>query len=161
MQHSTVLPSQRGRCHMHGHAKPLLLTWPAWTTLWTMLFSNDNNVVTALFSHHCCNNLLTSWNKHVKNDEYYCSINKNIPRFQQPWTTLLLHHLSTILLKQCSTILLVQQCCSRMITVLLKQCSGNKHWSIYNWIAHPATKVKPPEWRIGSTKMTATVVAKC
>ena len=33
------------------------------------------------------------------------------------------------------------------------------HWSIYNWIAHSATKVKPPEWRIGCTKMAATVVA--
>ena len=30
-----------------------------------------------------------------------------------------------------------------------------------NEIAHPATKVKPPEWRIGSTKMAATVVANC
>ena len=36
------------------------------------------------------------------------------------------------------------------------------HWSIYKWIAHPATKVKPPEWRIGSTKMAAaTVVVNC
>ena len=27
------------------------------------------------------------------------------------------------------------------------------HWSIYKWIAHPVTKVKPLEWWIGNTKI--------
>ena len=40
----------------------------------TMLFSHDNNVVTILFSHHCCNNLLTNCNKYVNNNEHGCSI---------------------------------------------------------------------------------------
>ena len=37
-------------------------------------FSHDNNVVTTLFSHHCCNNLLTSWNRHGNNSGHDCSI---------------------------------------------------------------------------------------
>ena len=32
----------------------------------TILFSHDDNVVTTLFSHHCCNTLLTSRNRQVK-----------------------------------------------------------------------------------------------
>ena len=62
------------------------LSWPAWTShggggqhrlLSTMLFSYDNNVVTTLFSHHRCNNLLTSWYRHVNDSEHCCSINTN------------------------------------------------------------------------------------
>ena len=30
--------------------------------------------------------------------------------------------------------------------------SRKERWSIYNWVVHPATKVKPTEWQIGSTK---------
>ena len=47
---------------------------------------------------------------------------------QQPWTTFVACFFvacATILLKQCWRILLVQQCCSRMITMLFKHCSGN------------------------------------
>ena len=52
----------------------------------------------------------TIYSKHA------CSINTNFSCSQQPWTTLLFHHCWTILQKGW-TILLVQQCCSRMITM--------------------------------------------
>ena len=93
-----------------------------------MLFSHDNNVVTILFGHHCCNNLLTSWKKHVNNREHGCSINKHFPCFQQLWTTLLLHHYSTILLKQCRTILLVHD--NIVVQSLFRQQLCNNLWDI-------------------------------
>ena len=45
-----------------------------WTTLheqWTTL--------SKMFSHHCCNNLLTSWNNHVNNSELMVVSNTNFP----------------------------------------------------------------------------------
>ena len=71
----------------------------------------DNNVVTTLFSHHCCNH-----RGHGCNTKF-------LPvNFQQPWTTLLLHHCSAIIVeKQCWTTLFIQQCCSCMMTMLFRQ----------------------------------------
>ena len=50
-----------------------------------MLFSHVNILVTTLFSHHCCNNVLTSWNRRTNNSEHGCSI--NIIFFLFPTTT--------------------------------------------------------------------------
>ena len=35
---------------------------------------NFENHVFSLFSHHCCDNLLTNWNSHVNSSEHGCSI---------------------------------------------------------------------------------------
>ena len=109
--------------------QPLLLH-QCWTTLlkqqWSTLFSHDNNVVTALFNHQYCYNLLTRLSNDDNNNKQACSINivssclnnivetivNNIVR----WTTLLKQHWTT---------LFVEQHCSAMITVLLRNYSTN------------------------------------
>ena len=45
--------------------------WTMWSTRW---FSDDNNVVTALFNHQYCYNLLTRLSK-IYNSKQACSIN--------------------------------------------------------------------------------------
>ena len=90
-----------------------------WTTLSTMLFSRDNNVVTPFFSHQCCNNLLT-----CQQQRTWLFYQYKLSLF--PWTTLLLHHCSTMLLTQCWTILLDHRW-SRFDHVLLcLQVKGTK-----------------------------------
>ena len=41
----------------------------------TKLFSHDNNIVTALFNHQYCYNLLTKLSNNDNNNEQACSIN--------------------------------------------------------------------------------------
>ena len=99
------------------------LAWPGWTTLSTVLFSGHDNVVTTVFGHHCCNNLLTSWNRHDNSSDHCCSINLFPTAMNNLVASLLLNN--GTMLKQWWTILLVQQCCSHMIAMLFKHCSGN------------------------------------
>ena len=65
-----------------------LLCYTQWTMLSTRLFSHDNNVVTALFNHQYCYNLLTTLSNNDNNREQACSINIDFSCSNwQPWTT--------------------------------------------------------------------------
>ena len=105
-----------------NNREQLLLLHQCWTTLlkqqWSTLFSHDNNVVTALFNHQYCYNLLTRLNNNDNNSEQACSINIVFSRF---------NNREPPLLHQCWTTLtlLVEQHCSAMIAVLLHHCSTN------------------------------------
>ena len=55
-----------------------------WIMLSTRLFSHDNNVVTSLFHHQYCYNLLTRLNNNDNNSEQACSVNII---FSVSWTT--------------------------------------------------------------------------
>ena len=76
----------------------------------------DLHLYSAYAAHYvyCCNNLLTSWNRHINDSENACSINTDVACFQEPLTILSLHRCPAILLKQLWTILVLQQCYSRM-----------------------------------------------
>ena len=138
------------------------LSWPAWTCKVEMANMNkvelanmnnvelanmnnvvnnvvqpsDNNVVTTLFSHHCYNNLLTSWNRHVKNSRwtwlfYRCKFFLFPTAMNKLVASPLLNNIAETRMNR---ILLVQQCCSLMITMLFKHCSGNTLWQLIRFL---------------------------
>ena len=104
---------------------------------------------TMLFS---CNNLLTSWNRHVNN-----ILNMLVLSIQILITMNNLVSLLKIIVETGWTILLVQQCYSHndMITMLFKHCSGNNPvttWEIFTcvcgrctlvWLFYSITVTKP------------------
>ena len=85
---------------------------PTGKQLSTRLFSHDNNVVTALFNHQYCYNLLTRLNNNNNNDEQDCSINTVFSCFnnrccfinveQDCWNNSE-RHCNNMLLQHCST----------------------------------------------------------
>ena len=118
-----------------------MLCCTLWTTLSTRLFSHDYNVVTALFNHQYCYNLLTRLSNNDNNNEQACSINIFL-LFQQPWTTVVaLSMLNHIVETRVNTIvgwttlfshdnrvvtaLFNQQCCNDLCYFQL--CSRREH----------------------------------
>ena len=102
-----------------------MLCCTPWTMLLTRLFSHDNNVVTALFNHQYCYNLLTRLSNNDNNNEQACSINIAFSCFNNREQPSLLHQCWTTSSKQQLTTLFVEQRCSATITVLLRHCSTN------------------------------------
>ena len=59
---------------MMCYAQWTMMCCTQWTMLSTTLFGHDNNVVTALFDHQYCYNLLTRLSNIDNNNEQACSI---------------------------------------------------------------------------------------
>ena len=57
MPHFKHISETKNVSRMHFTKFPV---WASMNNVVKMLFNHDNNVVTTLFSHHCCNKLLTS-----------------------------------------------------------------------------------------------------
>ena len=97
-----------------------MLCCTQWTMLSTRLFSHDNNVVTALFNHQYCYNLLTRLSDNRNDSEQACSINIVFSCFNNREQPLLLYQCW----QQCwndneQRTLFVQQNCSVKISVLV------------------------------------------
>ena len=91
----------------------------------TRLFSHDNNVVTALFNHQYCYNLLTRLSNNDNNSEQACSINIVFSCSNNREQPLLLHQWLNNIVETIVNNLFVQQHCSAMVTMLLQYCSTN------------------------------------